>query len=79
MMFLIFFTQNIDCMYTLEPSQGDEVYSCIPQFYFITEGFKGVNISRSPTCVPDDNIHVIYVYNNDAFRLFCSYMYIQLS
>ena len=29
-----------------------KVYPCIPQFYFIKVGFKGVYIAR--TCFPDD-------------------------
>ena len=64
--FLIF-AQNIDCGYTLEPprrggsneypqsmfwSKNKKKYPCIPQFFYIKVGFKGVYITR--TCFPDD-------------------------
>ena len=63
--FLIF-AQNIDCGCMLEPprrggsneypqsmfwSKNKKVYPCIPQFYYIKVGFKGVFITR--TCFPD--------------------------
>ena len=32
-----------------------KVYPCIPQFYYIKVGFKGVYISR--TCFPDESKH----------------------
>ena len=48
--------QNIDCGYSLEPpneylqsmflgrNKENNVYPCIPQFYYIKVGFKGVKI-----------------------------------
>ena len=65
--FLVF-AQNIDCGFTLEPPRrgGYNKYPqsmfwiknkkkgipCIPQFYCIRVGYKGVFIAR--TCFPDD-------------------------
>ena len=52
--FLIF-VQNIDCRYTLEPpsfsvfwskNKKKMVYPCIPQFYLMKVGYKGVFITR---------------------------------
>ena len=50
--FLIF-AQNINCGYTFLQQK----YSCIPQFYYIQVGFKGVYIAR--TCFPDVVIYFI--------------------
>ena len=58
--FLIF-AQNIDCGHTLEPPRRggsneypqsmfwskDKKNRCIPQFYYIKVGFKGVFIART--------------------------------
>ena len=60
------FAQNIDCGYPLDPPHrdGSNEYPlsmfwikkireiCIPQFYYIKVGFKGVYIAR--TCFPDE-------------------------
>ena len=71
--FVLIFAQNIDCGYTLEPPQrgGSNEYPqsvfwsknkkigmpCIPQFYYINVGFKGVFIAR--TCFPDEYTFVL--------------------
>ena len=60
---ILFFAQNIDCGYTLEPPRRggsneypqsmfwSKIYPCEPHFYYIKVGFKGVYLSR--TCFPD--------------------------
>ena len=60
--------QNIDCGYSLEPPQRqsmflsrnkkNNVYPCIPQFYCIKVGFKGVKITQ--VCFPDGNLKEYY-------------------
>ena len=63
----LFFAQNIDCGYTLEPphrggsneypqsmfwsKNKKKVYPCKPQLYYIKVGCKGVYITR--TCYHD--------------------------
>ena len=60
--FFIFFAQNIDCGYTLEPpheyprsmfssKNKKNVYPCKPQFYYIKVGCNGAFITQ--TCFLD--------------------------
>ena len=46
----------------LEQKYEKYVYPCIPQFYYIKVGFKGVIIA--PTCFPDDP-GTLYTHNMD--------------
>ena len=57
--------QNIDCGYTLEPPR-QKVYPCIPQFYYIKVGYKGVFISR--TCFPDETRSSFLIHNKQKFN-----------
>ena len=60
LIFFLFFSQTIDCGYSLEPTinvlkqkKEKQVYPCIPQFCYIKVGFKGVYITQK--CFPDEN------------------------
>ena len=46
--FFLFLLQSIDCGYSLE--LHGEAVSCIPQFYYIKVGFKGLFIARTCFC-----------------------------
>ena len=80
--FLIF-AQNIDCGYTLEPptiyvleqkKKEKQVYSCIPQFYYIKVGFKGVYFTR--TCFHDDiTFLILKSKNSEAVQCCVSFFF----